>query len=361
MMSERVDLKAEHILLCLRYGIGDLTMELPVLEELRRALPASRITALGAEPAMELLETAHLADRFISYRRWGISDWYSGGDDQTARQVRQWLHQEQFDAAFDAWHTPPVVRNEIYRACENCFDHHQAAETRVLVRGQSGIEAIKEGILCGWGLTIDPSRVPGLTPIRAELELADMLLSVLPSRSKVIGVSIAASSSVKAWPEQNFQKLINELSINDNCSFVLLADSGSSNRCRELMQNLALPERVLLVCNLHLRKVAALLSRCHAYVGVDSGLMHVAAAVGTPPVAVFGPTDPDVYLPRWLNSAAAVVPVPCPHRKLASFGRPACVVAGQCLTGQHCIHQVTADFVAGLIRQTTEVLQSNKR
>jgi ADP-heptose:LPS heptosyltransferase len=360
-MTERVDLKAEHILLCLRYGIGDLTMELPVLEELRRALPASRITALGAEPAIQLLETSGLADRVLNYNRWGISDWYSGGAEQAARQVRSWLRKEQFEAAFDASHAPPVVRNEIYRACANSLDHHHAAEQRILVRGGSGIDAIKEGIWRGWGLGVDPSSVPGLIPVRAELEFADLLLSVLPSRRMLIGISIAASSTVKAWPDQNFIKVINDLTVNDNCSFVLLAGPDSSERCRTLMQSLALPERVLLACNLHLRKVAALLSRCHAYVGVDSGLMHVAAAVGTPPVAIFGPTDPDVYLPRWLSSAAAVAPVQCPHRKLAAFGHPACVVAGRCLTGQHCIHHVTADCVAGLIRQTTEALQYDKR
>lgn len=360
-MNERVDLKAEHILLCLRYGIGDLTMELPVLAELRRALPASRITALGAMPAIQLLEAAGLADRFVSYSRWGISDWYAGGDDQAARQIRSWLHKEQFEAVFDASHAPPVVRNEIYRACDNSLDYHQAAEQRILIRGGSGIEAIKEGVRRGWGLAVDPSSVPSLIPVRAELEFADMLLSALPSRRMLIGISIAASSPVKTWPDQNFVRVINDLAINDDCSFVLLADSDAGERCQRLMQSLALPERVLLVCNLHLRKVAALLSRCQAYVGVDSGLMHVAAAVGTPPVAIFGPTDPDVYLPRWLSSAAAVAPVQCPHRRLAAFGHPACVVAGRCLTGQNCIHHVTSDFVAGLIRQTTETLQYDKR
>jgi len=360
-MAERVNLKAEHVLLCLRYGIGDLTMELPVLEELRRALPASRITVLGAEPAIQLLEASGLADRFVSYGRWGISDWYSAGDEHTARDVRAWLGRERFEAVFDASHVPPVVRNEIYRTCENCLDYHQAAETRILVRGGSGIEAIKEGIRRGWGLTVDPDRVPTLIPVRAELDFADMLLSTLPSRQMLIGMSIAASSSVKAWPEQNFVKIINDLSVNDNCSFVLLAGPDCSDRCQGLMPQLACPERVLLACNLHLRKAAALLSRCHAYVGADSGLMHVAAAVGTPPVAIFGPTDPDVYLPRWLCSAAAVAPVQCPHRRLAAFGHPACVVAGKCLTGQHCITQVTSDFVAGLIRQTAEMLQYDKR
>ena len=44
--------------------------------------------------------------------------------------------------------------------------------------------------------------------------------------------------------------------------------------------------------------LAALLSRCRLYAGSDSGVSHLAAAVGIPTVAVFGPTDPAVWGPR---------------------------------------------------------------
>ena len=49
---------------------------------------------------------------------------------------------------------------------------------------------------------------------------------------------------------------------------------------------------------LKLGRLAALLSRCAAYVGNDTGTTHLAAAVGVPTVAVFGPTDPNHWAPR---------------------------------------------------------------
>lgn len=351
MMNERINLKAEHVLVCLRYGIGDLTMELPVLEELRKALPASRITALGAQPAVQLLEHTPLVDRLEAYSRWDIYDWYDSGSEEVAGWIRQWLRAERFEAVFDASHAPPVVRDALYRACPNAVDYHLAAENRTLICGGSGVDAIKEGILRGWGLSVDPDRVPCITPTAGELEFADILLSALPESHSLIGISVAASSPLKTWPREYFIQVVNELSLRDDCSFVLLSGPEQQSECHDLVQRLAAPDRTMLVCNLHLRKAAALLSRCHGFIGNDSGLMHVAAAVGTPPVAVFGPTDPDVYLPRWINASAACTPVSCPHRKIASFGHPACVVAGQCFTQHNCIRQLAPDLVCEMIRR----------
>jgi heptosyltransferase III len=60
-----------------------------------------------------------------------------------------------------------------------------------------------------------------------------------------------------------------------------------------------------------LEDLAALLARCAGYVGGDSGITHLAAAVGTPVVAVFGPTDPAVWAPRGPQVAIVRHRVPC--------------------------------------------------
>jgi ADP-heptose:LPS heptosyltransferase len=50
--------------------------------------------------------------------------------------------------------------------------------------------------------------------------------------------------------------------------------------------------------NLSLIHVASLLERCQCYIGADSGITHLAAAVGIPTIALFGPTDPRIWGPR---------------------------------------------------------------
>ena len=50
--------------------------------------------------------------------------------------------------------------------------------------------------------------------------------------------------------------------------------------------------------NLSLEDVADQLRHCRVFIGNDSGITHLAAAVATPVLAIFGPTDPEVWAPR---------------------------------------------------------------
>lgn len=69
----------------------------------------------------------------------------------------------------------------------------------------------------------------------------------------------------------------------------------------------------LVVGGLTLPQVAVLLRRARLYVGNDSGISHLAAAVGTRGVALFGPTDPAVWSPRGRHVDIVHAPDPCPH------------------------------------------------
>jgi len=79
----------------------------------------------------------------------------------------------------------------------------------------------------------------------------------------------------------------------------------------------------------------ALLSQCQLFLGNDSGAMHVAAAVGLPVVAVFGPTDP--------FGTAPVTPRSC----IVQY-KPYCspCFLRRCPTDHRCMNNITAEMVA---------------
>jgi heptosyltransferase-2 len=84
----------------------------------------------------------------------------------------------------------------------------------------------------------------------------------------------------------------------------------------------------------------ALLSQCHLFIGNDSGAMHVAAAVGLPVVAVFGPTDP--------FGTAPVTPR-CSILQEKPYCSP-CFLR-RCPTDHRCMTRVTPDAVEAATRQ----------
>jgi len=92
-------------------------------------------------------------------------------------------------------------------------------------------------------------------------------------------------------------------------------------------------------------ELPALLSRCTAFLGNDSGAMHVAAAVGLPVVAVFGPTDPH---------GTAPVTRRCTIVQEKPYCSP-CFLR-RCPTDHRCMRAITPEIVsAGMLRQLAEV------
>jgi ADP-heptose:LPS heptosyltransferase len=82
--------------------------------------------------------------------------------------------------------------------------------------------------------------------------------------------------------------------------------------------------------NLQLRLLAAVLSKCGAYVGNDSGVTHLAAATGIPTLAIFGPTDPAVWAPlgRNVKVVSSIAECsPCARERMRECDNPRCLEA----------------------------------
>src|SRR5690606_25197194 len=93
---------ATNVLVCLRYGIGDVVMELPVLAALRDALPGARVTALAAPPAHELLQGDPHLDRVVPTSRWALRHRWDEGSVETRARIRRWVREQGFDLVLDA-------------------------------------------------------------------------------------------------------------------------------------------------------------------------------------------------------------------------------------------------------------------
>jgi ADP-heptose:LPS heptosyltransferase len=215
-----------------------------------------------------------------------------------------------------------------------------------LAQGMDGLSAVRHAIRQGWDLEIAASHHPRLSFASEEFDWARRFLdSSRVARAAhggrgLLAMAPGASDDLKRWPTDGFAQLCRFAAGDLQAGILLFCGPGEARIVRDLAGRTDDLSEIEIVENLHLRQVAALLSQCTLYVGNDSGLMHLAAAAQTPVVALFGPTSPHLYLPRWVASRAVAGSAPCPHRPQRAFGHPRCVLANRCLTGDPCIESI---------------------
>jgi len=106
-----------------------------------------------------------------------------------------------------------------------------------------------------------------------------------------------SGSERKNWPEQKWAETLHELLSFPNLTCVLIGGEAEEGRLQRLVSRLP-SDRIELAENLRLVDLAARLRSCDAFVGHDSGITHLAAAVGLPVIALWGETSESVWRPK---------------------------------------------------------------
>lgn len=125
----------------------------------------------------------------------------------------------------------------------------------------------------------------------------------VPSHGKFVTIHPASRSQAKRWREERFAQLADRLIEDSGATVVLVSGPGEEAATKKVQE--AMRQRAIdLGGRLSLQELAALLSRSRLYIGLDSGALHVAAAVGVPLVALLGPTS-DTWRP-WTDHGIVV-------------------------------------------------------
>ena len=149
----------------------------------------------------------------------------------------------------------------------------------------------------------------------------------------------------KAWPEDRFAAFIDRMGA---CGLpsALVGGPGEQEKAERLS---ALCEHapVNVTGRTSLPGLAALMRHCALFVGNDAGPMHMAAAVGTPVVALFGPSDPAVWGPRGVQSSVLYKGLDC----RACF-HPTCTRGSD-----SCMNRISVEEV---LEETKRLLRSHQ-
>ncbi len=134
--------------------------------------------------------------------------------------------------------------------------------------------------------------------------------AILISGASTLAIAPAANWNGKQWPTEKFCELI-KLFVAENPTIQIAVFAAPHEReiIESVIETIPTSQRIDLVKEeIDLPLVAACIERCQLFIGNDSGLMHIAAAVKTPTIGLFGPSDDKVYGPWGENNIVVRIP-----------------------------------------------------
>ena len=146
----------------------------------------------------------------------------------------------------------------------------------------------------------------------ADRHVARQILAThsISPKEHLIGVNLGTTWRTKRWSLENFAKVITQVQKRFDAR-ILLTGSTTEIPLGEALAQLTEVETINLIGQTTLMQLGALIESCDLYLTCDSGPMHIAAAVGTPTVALFGPTSPIRHGPYGENHEVIEKPVEC--------------------------------------------------
>jgi len=131
--------------------------------------------------------------------------------------------------------------------------------------------------------------------------------SGLKEGEQVLAIHPGSGSRAKNWDPKNFARVADWAS---DRARVLLICGPADDEVEEVRRAMK-KAKPLVADNLPLIQLAALLRSATACLGNDSGITHLAASLGIPTVAIFGPTDPTIWGPRGPNVKIIYAKISC--------------------------------------------------
>lgn len=268
-----------HRALVIRGGaLGDFLLTLPVLHALREAAPEGRLEVLAYPGVAALARAAGMVDDVRSIEYGPLAGFFTRGGvlDPSLK-----AYFGSFDLVLSYLYDP----DDIFAG-----NLREAGVSRILAgphRPGEGSHAIDQlaAPLARLGLPLAGRAVElGLSPdARPEYPL--------------IAVHPGSGSAAKNWPPERWQALVEELLRREITARLAIVGGEADGESLAPLRELTGHRRVEWWESLPLPQLASRLAGARVYVGHDTGVSHLAAAVGTPSLLLFGPTDPGVWAP----------------------------------------------------------------
>jgi heptosyltransferase-2 len=334
-----------NILLIRFSSLGDLVLTTPIYRELRKIYPDSRLTLLTSEGFGRVLENNPHLDEIIYHHR-----------KETRNDLEKLIDQlrlQKFDLIYDIHNSlrSRWIGWQLKRHAPK--PEHWLIEKRTLARELQ--------IRFGWGQFFNgkSQREQWLEPLRRHhtgaLSTKTELFPSVADKNYVeawlnqndlqdkpfVCIGASASFPLKCWPLQNFKQLIENI-IQSGISVVLVGTNGEIET-EELAEYFRGSQNVFCAAGMFtILQSAALLEMANAVVANDTSIIHLAEAMRTPSIALFGPTVKEFgYAPMLAQSRLMETDLALRCRPCSRTGKGTCKNRDQ----QICMYSISTQKV----------------
>lgn len=312
-------------------SIGDTVLTTPSLFALRRFLPKVQIDILLEDWVAPLLDGFDSIDNVITMRR---------GSTSNRARVAFALHARHYDVVYNlhGGTTATLLTRATgakHRVGFNQYQyarlHNHLAPSSLLLWGQQKAHSVEQQLaLPGWtGIPVTdrpPTRLVVTESASASVS-ARLRSAGLSEQTPFALVHAAAAFATKQWATDKFASVVENLAARELAT-VAIAGPNETHIVESLQSYSAAP--IVALPDLSLPEVTALAARARLFVGNDSGIAHIAAAVRTPAVVIFGSSNVAHWKP-WAAAPAEVVIEemecqPCHGYFCEKFEQPECII-----------------------------------
>jgi ADP-heptose:LPS heptosyltransferase len=259
-------------ILLLRGGaLGDLLLTLPVVDAIRAEFPESFIELWGIHPQAGLVQSV---DRIARLDALDVAPLFISGPITPVLQGRL----RAFDLAVSFLSDPDGV------VAENLASAGVHRVIKCLPFMLPGVHAVYQ-------------LAAVLEPLGVELRdpAPRLKIDTIQDQRSLLGFHPGSGNPAKNWPLERWSEFMETIAPRFE-KLLLIGGEADRGVVRVFQARCGKPPLETMICA-NLWDLARALSRCTVFVGHDTGVTHLAAAVNTPTIALFGPTDPAIWRP----------------------------------------------------------------
>jgi lipopolysaccharide heptosyltransferase II len=332
------DFKPHRILVVKLDHLGDVLLATPVFSNLRRAYPHAQIHALVGSIGAYVLRNHPDVDKIIQYdarffcrsgRPMGLRD---------ASQLFRRLRLKKYDLLIDLrgdWLTVnfALFKGALYRfdlaslQAENKLGYFTFTSSHEVDRNLDVLRAAS---------IPTPHKTPTFRTTLADQRWTDGFLSnanVVKDRP-LIAIHPGSPIKLKRWRAERFAAVADWLIAHKDAQILFVGEKSESSVIASVQKQMH-RKAISVAGKTNLSQLAEILRRCDLFIGNDSGPMHLAAAIGTQTIGLYGPGNPARFGPVGVHS--------CTIRRMPNC--PPCMGTSCKFGGEGCMKEIEVDEV----------------